>query len=148
MEHTFFKPIDVASRNVEKSFPTRSSPRGICLDPRPGTRASFADHNAHLKRQGTGYCASEEDMELLVAQPLDDPEIGFGLQQAVLEEVAAGKRGPAALIWTTSGPRVRRRGATASCQLRRRPRSSAFPCWCATPAGGPSRRTGARSRSL
>src|SRR5215204_2158482 len=41
-------------------------------------------------------------MELLVAQPLDDPEIGFGLQQAVLEEVAAGKRGPAALIWTSS----------------------------------------------
>lgn len=41
-------------------------------------------------------------MDILVAQPLDDPEDGFGLQQAVLEEVAAGERGPAALIWTSS----------------------------------------------
>jgi lipoate-protein ligase A len=41
-------------------------------------------------------------MKILVAQPLDDPEIGFGLQQAVLEEVAAGERGPVALIWTSS----------------------------------------------
>jgi octanoyl-[GcvH]:protein N-octanoyltransferase len=41
-------------------------------------------------------------MEILVAEPFDDPEIGFGLQQAVLEEVAAGERGPTALIWTSS----------------------------------------------
>ena len=41
-------------------------------------------------------------MKILVAGPFDDPEDGFGLQQAVLEEVAAGKRGPAALIWTSS----------------------------------------------
>jgi octanoyl-[GcvH]:protein N-octanoyltransferase len=41
-------------------------------------------------------------MNLLVAQPLEDPEIGFGLQQAVLEEIAAGERGPAALIWASS----------------------------------------------
>jgi lipoate-protein ligase A len=41
-------------------------------------------------------------MEILVAEPFDDPEDGFGLQQAVLEEVAAGERGPAALIWTSS----------------------------------------------
>jgi lipoate-protein ligase A len=41
-------------------------------------------------------------MEILVARSLDDPEIGFGLQQAVLEEIAAGERGPAALIWTSS----------------------------------------------
>jgi octanoyl-[GcvH]:protein N-octanoyltransferase len=41
-------------------------------------------------------------MDLLVAEPFDDPEDGFGLQQAVLEEVAAGERGPAALIWTSS----------------------------------------------
>ena len=40
-------------------------------------------------------------MEILVAEPFDDPEDGFGLQQAVLEEVAAGARGPAALIWTS-----------------------------------------------
>ena len=41
-------------------------------------------------------------MEILVSEPLDEPEDGFGLQQAVLEEVAAGERGPAALIWTSS----------------------------------------------
>ena len=40
-------------------------------------------------------------MEVLIAESLDDPEVGFGLQQAVLEEVAAGERGPAALIWTS-----------------------------------------------
>ncbi|HEX2741494.1 MAG TPA: hypothetical protein VHM69_13700 [Rubrobacter sp.] len=42
-------------------------------------------------------------MEILVAaEPYDDPEDGFGLQQAVLEEVAAGERGPVALMWTSS----------------------------------------------
>ncbi|MCA1688587.1 MAG: lipoate--protein ligase family protein [Actinobacteria bacterium] len=41
-------------------------------------------------------------MEILVAEYLEDPEDGFGLQQAVLEEVAAGERGPTALIWTSS----------------------------------------------
>ena len=41
-------------------------------------------------------------MEVLVAGSFDDPEVGFGLQQAVLEEVAAGERGPTALLWTSS----------------------------------------------
>ena len=41
-------------------------------------------------------------MEILVAQPFGDPEDGFGLQQAVLEEVATGERGPVALMWTSS----------------------------------------------
>ena len=41
-------------------------------------------------------------MKILVAGPFDDPEDGFGLQQAVLEEVAAGKREATALIWTSS----------------------------------------------
>jgi lipoate-protein ligase A len=41
-------------------------------------------------------------VEILVTGPFDDPEDGFGLQQAVLEEVAAQKRGPAALMWTSS----------------------------------------------
>ena len=40
-------------------------------------------------------------MEILLAGQLDDPEDGFGLQQAVLEEVAAGKRGPTALAWSS-----------------------------------------------
>jgi octanoyl-[GcvH]:protein N-octanoyltransferase len=41
-------------------------------------------------------------VEILVTGPFDDPEDGFGLQQAVLEEVAAQQRGPAALMWTSS----------------------------------------------
>ncbi len=41
-------------------------------------------------------------MELLVAQHLDNPEDGFGLQQAMLEEVASGDHGPTALVWTAS----------------------------------------------
>lgn len=41
-------------------------------------------------------------MEILVAESLDLPEDGFGLQQAILEEVAAGERGPAALMWTST----------------------------------------------
>ena len=41
-------------------------------------------------------------MEILVAGPFDEPEDGFGLQQAVLEGVAFGERGPTALMWTGS----------------------------------------------
>jgi octanoyl-[GcvH]:protein N-octanoyltransferase len=41
-------------------------------------------------------------VEILIAGPFDDPEDGFGLQQAVLEEVAAGERDPTALMWTSS----------------------------------------------
>jgi octanoyl-[GcvH]:protein N-octanoyltransferase len=41
-------------------------------------------------------------VEILIAQNLTQPEDGFGLQQAVLEEVAAGSRGPTALLWTSS----------------------------------------------
>ncbi|CAA9410183.1 Protein:protein lipoyl transferase [uncultured Rubrobacteraceae bacterium] len=41
-------------------------------------------------------------MEILIARNLSRPEDGFGLQQAVLEEVAAGSRGSAALLWTSS----------------------------------------------
>ncbi len=41
-------------------------------------------------------------MEILVAQRLENPEDGFGLQQAVLEEVGDGDRGPAALLWSST----------------------------------------------
>ena len=41
-------------------------------------------------------------VQILISNPLRDPEDGFGLQQAVLEEVAAGERGPTALLWTSS----------------------------------------------
>jgi octanoyl-[GcvH]:protein N-octanoyltransferase len=41
-------------------------------------------------------------VEILVAEPLENPEDGFGLQQAVLEEVASGERGPVALMWSSS----------------------------------------------
>ena len=41
-------------------------------------------------------------MEILTVQNLTRPEDGFGLQQAVLEEMVAGSRGPTALLWTSS----------------------------------------------
>jgi octanoyl-[GcvH]:protein N-octanoyltransferase len=41
-------------------------------------------------------------VEFLAAQYLENPEDGLGLQQAVLEEVASGDRGPTALVWTSS----------------------------------------------
>src|ERR687897_299800 len=44
---------------------------------------------------------------MLVAGPFDDPEVGFGLQQAVLEEVAAQKRGLAALVLVSDTDEVR-----------------------------------------
>lgn len=51
-----------------------------------------------------------------MAGPFENPGDGFGLQQAILEEVAAGGRGPAALIWSSSPyvgatrPETRRKG--------------------------------------
>lgn len=39
---------------------------------------------------------------MLAAGHFEDPEDGFGLQQAVLDEVASGKRGQTALAWTSS----------------------------------------------
>ena len=41
-------------------------------------------------------------MQILVAESLNFPEDGFGLQQAILEEVAAGTRGPTTLLWKSS----------------------------------------------
>lgn len=41
-------------------------------------------------------------MEILVAEPFENPEDGFGLQQAILEEVAGGTRGPTALMWSSN----------------------------------------------
>ncbi|QIN78617.1 hypothetical protein GBA65_08885 [Rubrobacter marinus] len=41
-------------------------------------------------------------MRILVAESLKLPEDGFGLQQAVLEEVAAGSRGATTLLWSSS----------------------------------------------
>jgi lipoate-protein ligase A len=41
-------------------------------------------------------------VEILVAGTLENPEDGFGLQQAVLEEVASGERGPTTLMWSSS----------------------------------------------
>ena len=41
-------------------------------------------------------------MQTLISEHLQVPEDGFGLQQAVLEEVASDERGPTALIWTSS----------------------------------------------
>jgi octanoyl-[GcvH]:protein N-octanoyltransferase len=41
-------------------------------------------------------------VQVLVEERLRRPEDGFGLQQAVLEKVASGERGPTSLLWTSS----------------------------------------------
>jgi octanoyl-[GcvH]:protein N-octanoyltransferase len=41
-------------------------------------------------------------VQTLIPEHLKGPEDGFGLQQAVLDEVASGERGPTALTWTSS----------------------------------------------
>jgi octanoyl-[GcvH]:protein N-octanoyltransferase len=41
-------------------------------------------------------------VDILIAKSLTHPEDGFGLQQVLLEEVAAETRGPTALLWTSS----------------------------------------------
>lgn len=41
-------------------------------------------------------------MQTLIPPFLDDPETGFGLQQVILEQVAAGERGPSCLMWSSS----------------------------------------------
>jgi octanoyl-[GcvH]:protein N-octanoyltransferase len=50
---------------------------------------------------GSSWPAADA-VEILVAGTLENPEDGFGLQQAVLEEVASGERGPTALVWSSS----------------------------------------------
>ncbi len=78
-------------------------------------------------------------MEILVAERLVLPEDGFGLQQAVLEEVAADERGPTALMWTSS-PYV---GATRPetrlpgfGEARRRAEGLGFPVLVRNSGGG------------
>jgi octanoyl-[GcvH]:protein N-octanoyltransferase len=41
-------------------------------------------------------------VEILVAEQLENPEDGLGLQEALLEKIASAERGPAALVWTSS----------------------------------------------
>lgn len=55
----------------------------------------------HVSQQGSSRCYLST-VEILVVTGLALPEDGFGLQQAVIEEVAAGARGPTALLWTSS----------------------------------------------
>ena len=78
-------------------------------------------------------------MEILVAGPFEDPEDGFGLQQAVLEEVASGARGATALIWSSSPyvgatrPETRRPGFAEAA---RRVEDLGFPVLVRNSGGG------------
>lgn len=78
-------------------------------------------------------------MEILIPKHLDDPEDGFGLQQAVLEEVAAGARGPTALLWTSSPyvgathPETRLPGFDAAVRLAK---EASFPVLIRNSGGG------------
>lgn len=40
-------------------------------------------------------------MRILLPEAFENPEDGFGLQQAVLEEAGSGERGPTALLWSS-----------------------------------------------
>ena len=78
-------------------------------------------------------------MQILIAQSLPHPEDGLGLQQAILEEVAAGIRGPTALLWTSSRyvgatyPETRLPGFEAAAQLAE---EAGFPVLIRNSGGG------------
>lgn len=78
-------------------------------------------------------------MEILVTEHLEHPEDGFGLQQAVLEEVAGGERGPTALMWASSRyvgatrPETRLPGFP---DAKRRAESMGFPVLVRNSGGG------------
>ncbi|MDQ4127785.1 MAG: hypothetical protein M3151_07555 [Actinomycetota bacterium] len=78
-------------------------------------------------------------MEILVARDLQNPADGLGLQQAVLEEVAAGVRGPVALVWSSSRyvgatrPETRLQGFMEGVRLAR---DAGFPVLVRNSGGG------------
>jgi octanoyl-[GcvH]:protein N-octanoyltransferase len=78
-------------------------------------------------------------MEVLLAQGLARPEDGFGLQQAVLEDVAANARGPTTLLWTSSRyvgathPETRRSGFDEAARLAE---EAGFPVLIRNSGGG------------
>ncbi len=78
-------------------------------------------------------------VEILIARHLSRPEDGFGLQQALLEEVAAGSRGSAALLWTSSRyvgatyPETRLPGFSEAARLAE---ESGFPVLVRNSGGG------------
>lgn len=78
-------------------------------------------------------------MEVLIPATFDDPEDGFGLQQALLEEVGSGARGPTALLWSSgryvglTRPETRLAGFPAAT---RRMRPLGFPVLVRNSGGG------------
>ncbi len=78
-------------------------------------------------------------VQILTAQSLTRPEDGFGLQQAVLEEVGADSRDPTALLWTSSRyvgathPETRLPGFGAAARLAQ---EAGFPVLVRNSGGG------------
>ncbi len=78
-------------------------------------------------------------MQILVAESLRPPEDGFGLQQAILEEVAEGSRGATTLLWSSSRyigatrPETRLPGFP---EARRLAREDGFPVLVRNSGGG------------
>lgn len=78
-------------------------------------------------------------MELLVPAEFKDPEDGFGLQQAVLEEVGSGARGATAVLWSSgryvalTRPETRLAGFPEAA---RRMSASGFPVLVRNSGGG------------
>lgn len=78
-------------------------------------------------------------VEILIARGLSYPEDGFGLQQAILEEVSAGSRAPTALLWTSfryigaTHPEIRLPGFSAAARLAE---EAGFPVLVRNSGGG------------
>jgi len=78
-------------------------------------------------------------VEILIVPGLSYPEDGFGLQQAVLEEVSAGSRALTALLWTSSRyigathPETRLPGFSAAARLAK---EAGFPVLVRNSGGG------------
>ena len=78
-------------------------------------------------------------VEILKAGYLEDPEDGFGLQQVILEDVAAGERGATALTWSSSryvAPTGRERRLPGFEKAARLAEEAGFPVLTRNSGGG------------
>lgn len=78
-------------------------------------------------------------VDIITTDRLENPEEGLGLQQAVLEEVAAGRRGSTALLWSSGRSLAATRSETrlpGFAEARRAAESSGFPVLVRDSGGG------------
>src|SRR3712207_4579355 len=80
---------------------TRSAPAHPYLPFAPTAHPRSAESEIEARVAQCSGCYLRV-VEILITEDLSRPEDGFGLQQALLEEVASGSRDSAALLWTSS----------------------------------------------